>query len=65
MPEFTIVVPDDKVEEVINALCDSEFEEATAIRAKQSIIDWIKGKVLSERSKASRESVNIDDLGLG
>ena len=59
--DITITIPDDKLDEVVEALCDIEFIEATPQRAKEALMNWIKGKVLQKRTK-DREKLNVDDL---
>lgn len=62
MSQFIINIPDDKVEEVIIAICGDC--EPTALVAKQTLLNWIKRKVLNERKKTAKQSVNVGDLGL-
>ena len=59
--DITITIPDDKLDEVIEALCDTEFQPATPQRAKEVLTNWIKDKVLSKRNR-DRDMLNIDDL---
>lgn len=63
MAEFKITIPDDKVEEVTNALCNTELEFATIQMAKQAVIGFMTRKVLSWR-KNKREEIDVSDLNI-
>ncbi len=61
MITFKIKILDNGEDEVIDALCDTEFVEATIPRARQVIIQFIKTKVKAKREE-NRQPISVEDL---
>jgi len=59
--QITITIPDDKVDECIQALCRG-VEEPTAADAKQAIIDFIINRVKRVRAFTAKQAVDTDDI---
>ena len=62
--DITFTIPNDKLDEIVEALCNSHDEEPSAALAKEVIINFIRGKVFKKRRDDLANTANTDDLNI-
>lgn len=59
MANVTLTIPDDKIDRVATALCETAGLPVSNANAKVALIDYIKGTTLGYESKASAEALKV------
>ena len=62
--DITFTIPNDKLDEIVEALCNSHDEEPSAALAKEVIINFIRAKVLKMRREKLVKTANTNDLNI-